>query len=442
MNDSCQRYRLLLAEQQKLREHKLDAETDLILYAKHPEYFTPETIAEVKVRHEQARTKLDAIAQELLALQTAPDVQRMLAAALGLTPAGAPAWEPVLRPFTMIAECKVPWLWYPYLPLGRLTILEGDPGQGKTWFALAMATCVSQGSWLEIDGEEENHREPAGVVYLSCEDDPEDTTKKRLRVLQADQSRIFELIGKARMRDRVVATLTLKDIPILKQAVKDTKAKLLVVDPIQGYLAPGTDMNRAEQVRPLLAALQRLAKEEEVAVLLVRHLAKGTAERAVYKGLGSIDFIAAARSVLLCAEQKELAEWTAPTDGSKPMLVRRTFAVAQVKNNLTACGPAVQFELRRDSFLWLGTVDLTADQLLAPVVLTGIGDSSLQEAKKFSLYTLQNGIGRPVTEIRAEAKKAGISWDALVGAKAALSIESRLEGDIWHWVLPEKYITH
>lgn len=351
------------------------------------------------------------------------------------------SWQPVLRPFTAIEERTVPWLWYPYLPIGRLTILEGDPGQGKTWFSLAIATCVSLGSWLEVNAGEENHIEPAGVVYLSCEDDAEDTTKKRLRVLQADQSRIFEFIGKARLSDSNTSDVTLKDLALIRQAIKDTRAKLLIIDPIQGYLPRGTDMNKAEQIRPLLRTLQRVAKEEAISVLIVRHLAKGSKDRALYKGLGSIDFTAAARSVLLCAERKELEEWTAPQDGSKPTLLRRRFAVAQVKNNLTARGLAIEFELQKDSFLWIGMADLTADQLIAPVTMSIGEESATQEAKKFLLSFLHTA-GYSVRIIQAEAKKAGIDQAALMRAKSALAIELRQDTDGWSWWLPEKYTTH
>ena len=439
MTDPCQQYRLHYRQQQELKERKIDAEVDFILFAKHPEFYTELTIAEIRERYEKVRQQLEEITAILTELEKVPNVRTMLLREQGLL-TDSKTWQPVLRPFTAIEERTVMWLWHPYLPMGRLTILEGDPGQGKTWFALALATCVSLGAWLDVGGEA-NQSQPAGVVYLSCEDDAEDTTKKRLRLLQADQSRIYELVGKARSSDRHAVNLTLKDILVIRQAVKDAQAKLLVIDPIQGYLPQGIDMNRAEHIRPLLMTLQRIAKEEQLAVLLVRHLAKGSKERALYKGLGSIDFTAAARSVLLCAERKELEEWTSPDDGSKPVLMRRRFAVAQVKNNLAARGPAVEFELRRDSFLWVGTADVTADQLLAPVSIAADEEAAIQEAKKFLLYLLQ-GPGEQVGTILKEAKRAGIEQSAIIRAKLALAVEVRQGEDGWSWWLPGKYMAN
>ena len=127
-----------------------------------------------------------------------PRVRQMLANDAGHSSV-AQTWEPVIRSFSEIVEKKVPWLWYPFIPLGRLTMLEGDPGQGKSWFSLAVATCVSLGGWLELMPEEPNWSQAAGVVYVTCEDDPEDTIKKRLRILQADQSKIHHLTGKAKL---------------------------------------------------------------------------------------------------------------------------------------------------------------------------------------------------------------------------------------------------
>ena len=235
------------------------------------------------------------------------------------------------------------------------------------------------------------------------------------------------------------------DLPILAQAIDATNAKLLIIDPIQAYLPSGADMNKAEQIRPLLARLQRLASEKNVAVLIVRHLAKGSKDRALYKGMGSIDFTAAARSVLVCAERKELEEFGPPAEGRPPQLIKRSFAVAQVKNNLSARGPAVTFELRRDSFLWVGTADLSADQLLAVsmgLTTAGAGTrQSIQEAKTFLLAVLNRGT-IDIKAVKKQARAAGIDIGALYAAKEELNIETRQDAEGWSWFLPGKYQVH
>lgn len=441
--DPRQQYRVLKQEQQTWQEKKLNAEQDLLISAKHPEFYNAAFLAEIREDAATASDHVQRIAGLLATLEKDPTVRQMLVRELGLA-SGALTWEPVLRSFAEIEEKTVPWLWFPFIPLGRLTILEGDPGQGKSWFSLAVATCVSLGGWLELMPDEESWTTPAGVVYVTCEDDPEDTIKKRLRILQADQTKIHHLTGKAKSGSPEIA-VTLADLSILAQAIDATNAKLLIIDPIQAYLPHGADMNKAEQVRPLLSKLQRLAKEKNVAVLIVRHLAKGSKDHALYKGMGSIDFTAAARSVLVCAERKELEESSTPVDGRPAQLIRRKFAVAQVKNNISARGPAVEFELQRDAFLWVGTADVTADQLLAPSMGTAASGTSasltVQEAKTF-LLTVLNGGTVDVATVKKQARQAGIDTGALHSAKAELRIETRADEAGWSWFLPGKYHAH
>ncbi len=349
------------------------------------------------------------------------------------TPAEEP-WKPALFTFSQLTEKKVPYLWYPYLPLGRVTILEGDPGQGKSWFALAVATCVSLGQWLEIIPGEESYETPSGVIYLTCEDDPEDTIKKRLRILQADQSRIHYLDGKKKENQTSTLAITMADISILQEAVQQTQAKLLIIDPVQAYLPDRMDMNKMEQITALMKTLQRFAMENQLSILLVRHLAKGTKERSAYKGMGSMAFYTSARSVLVCAERTELAE---QRDG----LFTRRFAVAHPKNNVGQKGPAIEFELQKDSFVWRGTADLTADDLLTSLPADGVSPSAIQEAKTFLISTLRSG-PLPIGEIRKHARKVGVPELALTVAKTELQVASTDEGSGWIWTLPGKYMAH
>ena len=178
--------------------------------------------------------------------------------------------------------------------------------------------------------------------------------------------------------------------------------------------------------------------------MIVRHLTKGSKDRGLYKGMGSIDFTAAARSVLVCAERTELEEF-APSTADRPAQLKRSFAVAQVKNNISARGPAVAFELRRDSFLWVGTADISADQSLAPS-MGGTGGSALtgqsvQEAKTFLLTVLNSGHSDVVT-VKKQARQAGIDPGVLIAAKTELKIEMRADEHGWSWFLPGKYQAH
>ncbi|MGE5633335.1 MAG: AAA family ATPase [Caulobacteraceae bacterium] len=169
---------------------------------------------------------------------------------------------------------NIQWLWYPYIPLGKIIIIEGNPGQGKTFTSLALAKHVSLG--LPFPEDENNNFEPANVLYLTCEDGLGDTLRPRLDAMGADTSKIIALEGKYDVNTPdVINMISLQDLDILRQVMVETRPKLMVIDPIQGFLGPKVDMNKAEQIRPVLSNLNRLADEFRCAVVIIRHLAKG-----------------------------------------------------------------------------------------------------------------------------------------------------------------------
>ncbi|MEW5934471.1 MAG: AAA family ATPase, partial [Bacillota bacterium] len=212
-----------------------------------------------------------------------------------------PGREPVMVNVGDVAPEEVTWLWYPYLPRGKITLLEGDPGVGKSWLALALAAIVSRGwSFPGLDGipPEGQAGEPADVLLLP-EDGIADTVRNRLDSLGADARRVHVLAGwrgRSEEGQEVTGHVTLQDVAVLEEALARVRPALVVVDPIQQYLGE-VDAWRAEQVRPVLARVGELAARFRCAVLLIRHLSKAGKDRAIYRGLGSIDFSAAARSV-------------------------------------------------------------------------------------------------------------------------------------------------
>lgn len=196
-----------------------------------------------------------------------------------------------------VEEVKIEWLWEPYIPLGRLTMLGGDPGAGKSFITAALSASLSTGS--PLPGEDEGKREPVAVLMLSLEDDPADTLKPRLRALGANLCLIsFSTEDIVLDGDGLIA---------IREMVRMTKAKLLILDPIVAFLGPKMDMNRANEVRHIMKGLAKIAKEEKIAVLIVRHNRKemaGSMNKAIYSGMGSIDFTASVRSELAVTEAK------------------------------------------------------------------------------------------------------------------------------------------
>lgn len=204
---------------------------------------------------------------------------------------------------------EVKWLWYPYIPFGKITIIQGDPGEGKTTFVLALTALLTRG--LPMPGGS-LILPPTNIIYQTAEDGLADTIKPRLDSLGADCSRVLVI-------DENERELTLNDHR-LAQAIQETNAGLVVLDPIQAYLGDGVDMHRANEIRPIFKRLCQMAEQTGCAVILIGHMNKMQGAKSAYRGLGSIDFRAAARSVLLVGRSKDDPNMT---EGLSPRNIRK-----------------------------------------------------------------------------------------------------------------------
>ena len=240
-----------------------------------------------------------------------------------------------------IQSKEVAWLWYPFIPYGKLTIIQGDPGDGKTTLVLNIAAKLSKGEGLDGDMK---LTEPLAVIYQSAEDGLADTVKPRLEAAGADCENISVI-------DESKKSLSMID-ERLEEAIIKTKAKLLILDPIQAYLGGNMDMNRANEARDMTKKLAALAEKYQCAIVLVGHMNKAAGNKAAYRGMGSIDFFAVARSVLLVGR----------VEGEENIR-----AVVQIKNNLAGFGHPKAFQLSEDGFLWLGDYEITADEVLGGI---------------------------------------------------------------------------
>ncbi len=186
----------------------------------------------------------------------------------------------------------VEWLWEPYIPFGKVTIVQGNPGEGKTTFALRLAAACTTGGTLPGM----KPIQPFQVIYQTAEDGLGDTVKPRLIEAAADLDRVLVI-------DEAKRELTLSDERIEK-AIVQNGARLIILDPIQAYMGDKADMNKANEVRPIFRRLAEVAERTGCAVILIGHLNKTAGGQSAYRGLGSIDFRAAARSVLLIGRVK------------------------------------------------------------------------------------------------------------------------------------------
>ena len=301
----------------------------------------------------------------------------------------------------------IKWVWYPYIPYGKITVVQGDPGEGKTTFVLALIALLTQGKPLP---EEENGTEPINVIYQTAEDGLADTIKPRLLSVGADCERVLVI-------DENEVELTLSD-ERLEQAIKKTDAKVIVLDPIQAYLGGNVDMHRANEIRPIMKRLALLAERTGCAVILIGHMNKMGGAKSAYRGLGSIDIRAAVRSVLVVGRVRD-----------EPTLR----IVAHDKSNLAPEGKSIAFELDPDTgFHWKGYCETTVDELLC-----GNGSllSKTAQAEKLLKDLLSEG-EMLSEEITSQAKELDISNRTLKIAKQNIGVKSFRKGDKWYSSLP------
>ena len=329
--------------------------------------------------------------------------------------------RPELLTLSDVVAREVDWLWKPYLALGMLAMLSGDPGAGKTFVSLAIAADVSTGRVPSTC----DACTPGDVLYLSAENSPEHVVRPRFDSLGGDPARFHLLrgsvVGEGQQTER--GCVRLSDVSLLRDALLNTQARLVIVDPIQSYLGAEVDAHRSNETRPVMDGLARLAEEHGCCILLVRHLSKAPTGKAIHRGLGSIDLTGAVRTELLAG--------CSPDDQTERALV-------QVKSNLGALGPAMGYTIDGDGkFRWTGESQLTAFTILSPESSEG-ETGALAEAKDFLSSALAQE-ARPAKDVQAEARQAGVSERTLTRAKRELAVGSR-KGSMtgaWEWVLPE-----
>lgn len=303
---------------------------------------------------------------------------------------------------------EIEWLWYPYIAYGKLAIVQGDPGDGKTTLILNLAAKLTKGEGLD---ENMKVMEPMNVIYQTAEDGLADTDTVKPRLLQAGAD-----CEKVLVIDESEKSLSMLDERIEEALIK-TGARVLILDPIQAYLGSGTDMNRANEMRNMTKRLAALAEKYKCAIILIGHMNKAAGNKAAYRGMGSIDFYAVARSVLLVGRVE-----------GEPNIR----AMVQIKNNLAEFGHAKAFRLSEEGFRWLGDYEITADEILggyAPKI------NKLEQAKDL-LRELSKELEKVESNsIYDMAKEQNISKRTLENAKREMGIRAKRENGSWYWPL-------
>lgn len=292
-----------------------------------------------------------------------------------------------------VIQAEVSFLWQPYIPFGKLTILQGNPGEGKTY--LAMQLCAACTNRVQLPGMKV--MEPFNVIYQTAEDGLGDTVKPRLIEAGADLNRVLVI------DEDEANPLTLIDDRI-ERAIRQNHAKLLIIDPIQAFLGAKVDMNRANEVRPIFRRLGDIAQRTGCAILLIGHLNKAVGVQSTYRGLGSIDFTASVRSLLFICKAKD--------DPNLRVLTHE-------KSSLAPPGASLAFILGDDEgFRWLGEYEMSADEMLSGAEKKA--ETKTQEAKDMICAMLAGGKQALSEEIDRVALGKGISTRTVRDAKKEL----------------------
>ena len=309
-----------------------------------------------------------------------------------------------------VEQTEVDWLWYPYIPFGKLTIVQGNPGEGKTFFAMQLAAACTNQKFLP----DMEPFEPFNMISQTAEDGLGDTVKPRLVSSGADLNRVLVI-------DDSDNPLSLADDRIEK-AIRENNARLMVIDPLQAFLGANVDMNRANEVRPIFRKLADIAQSTGCAIVMIGHLNKASGTQSTYRGLGSIDIAAVVRSILFVGKVKD-----DPT----------TRVIVHEKSSLAPPGQALAFSLGdQKGFRWIGAYDISAENLLAGGEGTK-AELKQEQAMKLIYELLSDGREVSVAELNKEAIERGISERTVRMVRNSMKekLESERRGkDWWIWL--------
>lgn len=328
---------------------------------------------------------------------------------------------------------RTQWVWPGYIPAGKLTLLAGDPGMGKSTMVGDLIARISKGAFLPT-----GQRSITGTSLIaSAEDSPEDTIIPRLIACDANLKRVG-VIREVRDENTDEGSRYLsfpRDLDLLRQTLIAKGCRLLIIDPLNAFLDKGTDSYKDQDIRRVLHPLEMMAEETGTAILIVAHLNKKEDSGTLYRVGGSIGFIGAARSVLAVTK---LPDDTSVLYSLKSNLSARpasmAYEIKQVRKNRTDRNTWLgESSISSSGVRWLGEVDFNPFQKNQVVV----ADSRVKEqATDFLRQVLASG-QMDTDSLYVEAKTAGVNRSHLHKVRAEMGIiQNRVNGK-WFWNLPE-----
>jgi archaellum biogenesis ATPase FlaH len=318
--------------------------------------------------------------------------------------------DPNIKNVIKLSEVEtevVDWFWYPYIPLGKLTMLEGDPGLGKSWITMALAKAIANREKLP----EQIRARGGRILLMSSEDGIEDTIKPRLESMGAECTKVYAY--------KTPVFITEEGIAEIEAEMMKIGPIMVIMDPLVSYMGSGVDLHKANETREIMDRLARLAAKFKCAIVTVRHLTKASKDKSIYRGIGSIDLTAAVRSALLVGQ-----------DPDEP----NCRIICHIKSNLAPRGASLKYELvpgSQSPFRWKGTCDMNPEDLLkAPSGSSGT--TELDTAKQWLKELLTD---KPISakEIKRDGEAKGINFKTIQKAKSELEISTVKLKNEWHW---------
>ena len=311
---------------------------------------------------------------------------------------------------------EVRWLWYPYIPFGKVTLLQGDPGDGKSKLMLSLAALLSKGDLLPFADEEES-LEPLTIIYQTTEDDADDTVVPRFNAAGGDGDRLIFIKENEK-------NLTFGDNRI-REAVERFNAKLLILDPMSSYIGGECSLNNANETRAEFNHLIAVAKDTGCAIVIIAHMNKARDTSPLYRTNGSIDIAGAARSILAV---------TKTADKSNP---EQRYMV-QVKSNLAPMGSAILFEVADKGVHFLDEVELSAEEAFSATAPKMGRPNHRLEAATNLIRSVLSGVDKlQAADCVAKLEAAGFKESTYKKAKKRVGVHSVKEGFTWYWTLQE-----
>lgn len=329
-------------------------------------------------------------------------------------PNNNPAKLEIIKASEIIPK-EVRWLWYPYIPFGKVTLLQGDPGDGKSKLMLSLAALLSKGAPLPFADEDESG-EPMTVIYQTTEDDADDTVVPRFNSAGGDGDRLIFIKEDEK-------SLTFGDDRI-REAVEKYHAKLLILDPMSSYIGDTCSMNNANETRAEFNHLIAVAKDTGCAIVIIAHMNKAKDTSPLYRTNGSIDIAGAARSIL------------AVTRTANKQNPAERYLV-QVKSNLAPMGSAILFEVADKGVNFLDELELSAEDAFSASAPRMGRPNAREEAATDFIRSLLAGGRRLASDCEAKLEAAGFKKSTYKKSKKKAGVRSVKDGFLWYWTLPE-----